>query len=95
MYHYLIFFFPVLHSSGILVPLPGIEPGQPAMKAQCPNHWTTREFPVPLLKSTNSSYKFYLYLCDWLNIIYLSFLNATLTKGYIFVSPAFGTVPGA
>ena len=28
---------------------------------------------VPLVKSTDFSYKFYLYLCDWLNTIYLSF----------------------
>ena len=29
----------------ILVPLPGIKPGPPAVEAQSPNHWTTREFP--------------------------------------------------
>ena len=29
----------------ILVPPPGIDPGPPAVKAQNPNHWTTREFP--------------------------------------------------
>ena len=30
---------------GILVPLPGIAPGPPGVKAQSPNHWTTREVP--------------------------------------------------
>ena len=30
---------------GILVPRPGIEPRPPAVEAQSPNHWTTREFP--------------------------------------------------
>ena len=28
-----------------LVPRPGIEPGPLAVRAQCPNHWTAREFP--------------------------------------------------
>ena len=41
-----IFFFPPRHvACGILVPRPGIEPGPSAVKAQNPNHWTTREFP--------------------------------------------------
>ena len=35
---------------GILVPLPGIEPRPSAVKAQSPNHWTTREFPQPDFK---------------------------------------------
>ena len=30
---------------GILVPRPGIEPVLPAVEAQSPNHWTTREVP--------------------------------------------------
>ena len=29
----------------ILVPQPGIKPVPPAVEAQCPNHWTTREVP--------------------------------------------------
>ena len=29
---------------GALVPRPGIEPVPPAVEAQSPNHWTTREF---------------------------------------------------
>ena len=37
-------------ASGILVPLPGIEPAPSAVKAQSPNHWTDREFPVCTLK---------------------------------------------
>ena len=31
----------------ILVPLPGVEPGPLALKAQSLNHWTTREVPAP------------------------------------------------
>ena len=31
---------------GILVPQPGVEPTPPAVEAQCPNHWTTREDPL-------------------------------------------------
>ena len=30
----------------ILVPQPGIEPAPLVVKAQSPNHWTAREFPV-------------------------------------------------
>ena len=32
---------------GILVPWLGIEPGSLAVKVASPNHWTTREFPIP------------------------------------------------
>ena len=32
-------------ASGILVPWPGIKPVLPAVEAQSPNHWTTKEFP--------------------------------------------------
>ena len=31
---------------GILVPWPGMETGSSAVKAQSPNHWTSREFPI-------------------------------------------------
>ena len=31
---------------GILVLRPGIEPQPSAVKAQSPNHWTAREFPL-------------------------------------------------
>ena len=34
---------------GILPPQPGIEPGPSAVKAQNPNHWSTREFPRILI----------------------------------------------
>ena len=39
------FFWPCLLACRILVPQSGIEPGPRAVKAQSPNHWTTREFP--------------------------------------------------
>ena len=44
----LFFFSPRLCrvSHEILVPWPGIKPGPSAVRAQSPNHWTTREFPV-------------------------------------------------
>ena len=39
-------FFWLHHTAlGILVPLPGIEPGPSAVRTQSPNHWTAREFP--------------------------------------------------
>ena len=42
-------------SCGILIPQPGIKSMLPEMKAQSPNHWTTREIPFfPLaLKGTH------------------------------------------
>ena len=39
-----LFFWPC--SMGILVPQPGIKPVPSAVKAQSPNHWTAREFPI-------------------------------------------------
>ena len=39
-----LFFWPCHRACGILVSRPGIEPGQLAVKALNPNHWTTREF---------------------------------------------------
>ena len=38
------FVFPCFGACEILVPLPGIELMPQALKAQSPNHWTTREF---------------------------------------------------
>ena len=37
---------------GILVPRPGFEPGPLAVKAQSPNHWTSREVPKIHLLTT-------------------------------------------
>ena len=46
------FFFGRTHEAcGILVPQPGIERRPSAVKAQGPNHWTTREFPRLVLKN--------------------------------------------
>jgi len=39
------FFEPGRTPCGILVPCPGAEAVPPAVEAQSPNHWTTREFP--------------------------------------------------
>ena len=38
-------FFGQAMTCEILVPQPGIKPVPPAVEAQCPNHWTTREVP--------------------------------------------------
>ena len=44
------FFFWLCHVVfRIPVPQPGIKPGPPAVEAQCPNYWTTREFPESML----------------------------------------------
>ena len=39
------FFWPCQMACRILIPQPGIEPMLPAVEAQSPNHWTTREVP--------------------------------------------------
>ena len=47
--HSIIFFFffwPHWMACGILVPWPGVKSAPPAVEAWCPNHWTTREFPI-------------------------------------------------
>ena len=41
----MIFWSVPLLACRIFVPWPGIEPKPSAVKAQCPNRWTTREFP--------------------------------------------------
>ena len=40
---------------GILVPPQGTEPGPMAVKVQSPNHWITREFPVPTSDASHKS----------------------------------------
>ena len=46
-FFFIFFFFLPHHTAcGILVPQPGTEPRSSAVKAQSPNHWTTREFPT-------------------------------------------------
>ena len=40
------FFWPCRTACGILVPQPGIEPVPPAVEAQSPDYWTTREFQI-------------------------------------------------
>ena len=40
---YSLFFWPHHATCGVLVPQPGIE--FPAVEAQNPNHWSSREFP--------------------------------------------------
>ena len=45
----------------ILVPQPGIQLGPPAVEAQSPYHWTTREFPTFNVKKIKIHMK--LYIC--------------------------------
>ena len=42
-------FWPHCVACRILFPWPGTEPGPSTVKAQSPNHWTTREFPMCFL----------------------------------------------
>ena len=52
----LFFFFWLLHEAyGILVPQPGIEPSE--VRAQSPNHWTSRAFPYHTLLKSKEKWK--------------------------------------
>ena len=66
-------FWPCCTTCGILVPQPGTEPELLAVKAQSPNHWTAREFPLLqaeiLYSNDNGGY-------------YLS--NAVLSTSHVF-----------
>ena len=44
------FFFPHHMACGVLVPQPETEPTLPAVEEWHPNHWTTREPPIPTLE---------------------------------------------
>ena len=46
-------FWPRHTACEILVPRPGIEPVHPAVEAQSPNRWTTREVPKDTLFNIN------------------------------------------
>ena len=37
----------------VIVPQPRIKPRPPAVEAWSPNHWTTKEFPILVLKDIN------------------------------------------
>ena len=41
-----LFIWPHHETEWILIPQSGVEAMPPAVKAQSPNHWTTREFPL-------------------------------------------------
>ena len=41
----IVFFFFGCTAYGLLLPLPGIEPGPSAVRVQSPNHWIARELP--------------------------------------------------
>ena len=45
---YFVCFWPCFTTCKILVPQQGIEPMPSTVKAWCPNHWTTREFPYQI-----------------------------------------------
>ena len=48
-FSHLKFFFWLCHlTCRVIVPWPGFEPWPKAVKAQSPNHWTAREFPLHL-----------------------------------------------
>ena len=68
---YFIFLFLWLHhvACRILVPWPGIEPEHPAVEAQSPNHWTTRELPPTfqlLITTLLRQYQWKWKISDWI-----------------------------
>ena len=65
-----IFFWPCHTACGLLAPGSGIELRPSAVRAQSPNHWTTRKFPP------SNIYIFFNRFIYFLNFIYLLFLAA-------------------
>ena len=68
---FLIFLFLWLHhvACRILVPWPGVEPGHPAVEAQSPNLWTTRELPPTfqlLITMLLRQYQWKWKISDWI-----------------------------
>ena len=75
------FFLPHDAASGILVPLPGIEPRRLAVKAQSPDHLVVREFLI-----------FPQFLCHFvlgLSVLRESIFDARLEKKKHFLSLSF------
>ena len=68
---FLIFLFLWLHhvACRILVPWPGVEPGHPAVEAQSPHLWTTRELPPTfqlLITMLLRQYQWKWKISDWI-----------------------------
>ena len=55
--NFFFYFLPHHAACGILTPRPGIEPISPAVEAQSPNHWTTRELPTHTYFLNKTIYK--------------------------------------
>ena len=68
------FFWSHCAACGNLVPWPGIEPGPRAVKAQSPNHWTTREFPRQFRNTLNQHKSQVFFLSLFFKKIYLLFI---------------------
>ena len=49
------FVWPCCVACGILVPWPGVEPRPSTVKAQSPNHWADREFPLYYLFNSHTN----------------------------------------
>ena len=79
-----LFFFcfrPCCEACGILVPQPGIEPVSPAMEAQGPNHWTTREAPYLCL--------FSIFSCPFPSLSQGIFSSSICLSPFLFSLPQF------
>ena len=88
---------------GILVSQPEIEPGFPTVKAQSPNNWTTREFPIldtsALSDICLASVFFQSVACLFLFLTvsfeeqkFLILIKSNLST-YFFMDCAFGVIP--
>lgn len=65
----------------IIVPRPGIEPRVMAMKASSPNHWTTRELPIPSCIKTPISWIPCLHFC-WLTSFWWTHTSVVSRDGH-------------
>ena len=73
------YFWPCCTACRILVPQSGTEPAPSVMKAQSPNQWTVREFPLSLILQSLSDLPT---LKFWLKIFHRK--NVIFSKGMLF-----------
>ena len=75
-----------------LVPPSGIKPSLPALGAQSPSHWTTREVPVFIhsIHAQNHNIFIFVYLdCDFLRQLFATFISSGISNYFSCCSVIF------
>ena len=87
---FFVFSFPLHHvACRILGPWPGIEPVHPAVEAQSPNHWTTREFPPIfqlLIRILLRQYQWKWKISDWIITMKKTKQSSRVTQSLVSIS---------